>query len=108
MSPLACTLDETPFHSHIQTQYIQMRKTNPPDRKFKVKHLSQLCTLSFSLSFLPSLSLSSLLSTTSLTICLVPSQGSVFVEFCEKEDFEKFLRLDVVMFRDKELLRESK
>jgi len=32
----------------------------------------------------------------------------VFVEFGEKEDFEKFLRLDVVMFRDKELLRESK
>lgn len=40
--------------------------------------------------------------------CIVPFQGSVFVEFCEKEDFEKFLRLDVVMFRDKELLRESK
>ena len=98
-----------PFHSHIQTQYIQMRKTNPPDRKFKVECLSQLCPLSFSLSFLPSLSPSSLLSTTSsLAICLVPSQGSVFVEFYEKEDFEKFLHLDVVMFRDKELLRESK
>lgn len=80
-----------------------MRKTNPPDRKFKVK-CSQLCPFSYSVLVFLLFFLSQLL----LHPCIVPFQGSVFVEFCEKEDFEKFLRLDVVMFRDKELLRESK
>ena len=35
-------------------------------------------------------------------------QGSVFVEFERKEDAEKFVSLDVVKFKDTELLRETK
>ena len=95
-----------------------MRKTNPPDRKFKVKCSHFVPTLPLFYSVLsPSLSnfcpctcvfFSPFLSLSTTSICIVPFQGSVFVEFCEEEDFEKFLRLDVVMFRDKELLRESK
>ena len=43
----------------------------------------------------------------SIKMCTLP-QGSVFVEFEDQSDAEKFLSLDVVKFRDTELIKESK
>ena len=82
---MTCLLAIKP--NFLQTDYIKMRRTAPPEKKFKVVPFCLASLFALVLSFF---------------------QGSVFVEFSEKPMADGFLGLPVVKFNDTELIKESK